>query len=154
MIRLVMSSAAIIAFVSAASAATLSDVSGSVLVDSGKGFRKVSAASDVAVGSRVMVTRGGKAVLAYADGCKKTLAANSITTVVKSDACKQTTQVAAQSGGDTVFRSGFGVVGGVSSGRSGRLNLTTVLTGGVIVGAIAVPFINNDKDRPLIPISQ
>jgi len=133
-----MSSVAMIAFASAASAATLSDVSGSVLVDSGKGFTKVSAASDVPVGSRVMVTRGGKAVLAYADGCKKTLAANSITTVVKSDACTQATQVAAQFGGG----------GGLGN------NPTTYIAGGLVAGAIVVPFLPKDDDAPFIPISQ
>ena len=64
MIRLVASAVAIVAFASAASAATLSDVSGSVLVDSGKGFKKVSAASDVPVGSRVMEIVANPAFLA------------------------------------------------------------------------------------------
>lgn len=138
MIRLVASAVAIVAFASAASAATLSDVSGSVLVDSGKGFKKVSAASDVPVGSRVMVTRGGKAVLAYADGCQKTLAANSITTVVKSGACEQSSQVAAQAGG------GLGITP------------TTVIAGGVVVGGAAAIIIgaSQDDDNPPIPISQ
>ncbi len=138
MIRLVMSSVAMVAFASAASAATLSDVSGSVLVDSGKGFQKVSAASDLSVGSRVMVTRGGKAVLAYADGCQKTLAANSITTVVKSDACKQTTQVAAQFGG---------------GGGGFQLGPPQLITSGVIAAAIVVPFLPNDNDAPPLQIS-
>ncbi len=130
MIRLVMSSVAMVAFVSAASAATLSDVSGSVLVDSGKGFQKVSAASDVSVGSRVMVTRGGKAVLAYADGCKKTLSANSITTVVKADACTQTAQVAGQ----------FGQV------TPNYTNLTSMMTAGIVVSSIVVPFLPKGND--------
>lgn len=137
MIRLVMSSVAMVAFVSAASAATLSDVSGSVLVDSGKGFQKVSAASDVSVGSRVMVTRGGKAVLAYADGCKKTLAANSITTVVKADACTQTVQVAGQ----------FGQV------TKDIINPTNMILGGIVVGSVIVPFLPNDSNNPAIQIS-
>jgi hypothetical protein len=139
MIRLVASAVAIVAFASAASAATLSDVSGSVLVDSGKGFKKVSAASDVPVGSRVMVTRGGKAVLAYADGCQKTLAANSITTVVKSGACEQSSQVAAQAGG-----------GGLG------LTPTAIIAGGVGVGAAAAIIVgaSQDNDTPPLPISQ
>jgi len=140
MIRLVTSAVAVFALASAASAATLSDVSGSVLVDSGQGFKKVSAASDVPVGSRVMVTRGGQAMLAYADGCKKTLAANSITTVVKSGACADSAQVAAQGGG-----------GGLG------LTPTTVIAGGVVVGgaaAIIVGASQNDDNPPLIPISQ
>jgi len=139
MIRLVASAVAIVAFASAASAATLSDVSGSVLVDSGKGFKKVSAASDVPVGSRVMVTRGGKAMLAYADGCKKTLAANSITTVVKSGACEQSSQVAAQAGGG-----GLGITP------------TTIIAGGVVVGGATAIILgaSQDNDTPPLPISQ
>ncbi len=140
MIRLVTSAVAVFALASAASAATLSDVSGSVLVDSGKGFKKVSAASDVPVGSRVMVTRGGKAVLAYADGCQKTLAANSITTVVKSGACEQSSQVAAQAGG-----TGFG------------LGPAAVIGGGVVIGAttaIIVGASEDDNNTPPLPISQ
>ncbi|MCX5480760.1 hypothetical protein OSH08_17305 [Kaistia geumhonensis] len=138
MIRLVTSAVAVFAFASAASAATLSDVSGSVLVDSGQGFKKVSATSDVPVGSRVMVTRGGKAMLAYADGCEKSLAANSITTVVDSGACAQSSQVAAQSGG------GLG------------LTPTMVIGGGVVIGGAAAIIIgaSQDNDTPFIPVSQ
>lgn len=77
--------------------AKLSDVSGSVLVDSGKGFQKVSSATEVSTGSRVLVSKGGTATLAYAAGCSKPLSANSITTVAGADACTGASQVAAQS---------------------------------------------------------
>ncbi|WP_139251537.1 hypothetical protein [Kaistia soli] len=85
-----------VGLVSAASAATLSGVSGPVLVDSGKGFVKISANAEVAPGSRVMISKGGQAVLAYADGCSKTLGANTITTVAGSGACNAPAQVAGQ----------------------------------------------------------
>ncbi len=79
----------------AAPMATVSDVAGNVLVDSGKGFARVSALTSVPDGSRVMVTQKSKAVLAYADGCKMTLAPASITTVSSKTACKKTSRVGA-----------------------------------------------------------
>lgn len=76
--------------------ATLSDISGSVLVDSGKGFQKVSSAAEVQPGSRVLVSKNSKATIAYAAGCSKALTGNSITTVAGADACSSSAQVAAQ----------------------------------------------------------
>lgn len=96
MIRLMASTILAVGLVSAASAATLTGVSGPVLVDSGKGFVKVSANAEIPAGSRVMISKGGQAVLAYADGCSKTLGANTITTVVGSGACNAPAQVASQ----------------------------------------------------------
>ncbi len=96
MIRLVTSAILVMGLASAASAASLSVVSGPVLVDNGKGFAKVSAATDLKPGARVLVSKGGKADLAYADGCQKTLGPNTVTTVVESGACKPAAQVAAQ----------------------------------------------------------
>ena len=101
MVRVALASALAVVLASgvafAAPAATLSDVSGSVLVDSGKGFQKVSTSAEVAPGSRVLVSKGGKAVLAYAAGCTKALSSNTITTVAGADACAASAQVAAQS---------------------------------------------------------
>ncbi len=96
MIRLVTSTILVVGLASAASAASLSVVSGPVLVDNGKGFTKVSTAADLKPGARIMVTKGGKADLAYADGCLKTLGPNTVTTVVESGACQAVAQVAAQ----------------------------------------------------------
>lgn len=76
--------------------ATLSDISGSVLVDSGKGFQKVSSAAEVQPGSRVLVSKNSKATIAYAAGCSKALSGNSITTVAGANACSSQAQVAAQ----------------------------------------------------------
>ncbi len=100
MVRVALASALAVVLASgvalAAPAATLSDVSGSVMVDSGKGFQKVSTSAEVAPGSRVLVSKGSKAVLAYAAGCTKSLSSNTITTVAGADACSSTAQVAAQ----------------------------------------------------------
>jgi hypothetical protein len=84
-----------------------------VLVDSGKGFVKVSASTELAPGSRVMVSKGGNAALAYADGCSKTLGPNTVTTVVDSGACKPAGQVAAQDKKD--FLTPTLVIGGTAA---------------------------------------
>jgi hypothetical protein len=79
----------------AAPVATLVGVSGPVLVDSGKGFVKVSSAADLNTGARVLVAKDGKAVLSYGNGCSLTLSPNSITSVTDGKACKEKSQVAA-----------------------------------------------------------
>lgn len=126
--------------VATASAATLSDVSGRVMVDSGKGFVKVSANSEVPAGSRVLVSKGGQALLAYADGCSKTLGPNSVTTVVTSGACKPLTQVAGQAAG------GGGGVNPWLLGGAGAV-------GGGLIG-YAIGQSNSSDEVTFIPISR
>lgn len=123
MLRMVAATAAVALTATSAMAApvaTLVDVSGPVLVDSGKGFVKVSSAVDVKAGARVLVSKDGRAVLSYSDGCALTLSPNSITSVVGSDACStpEKTSVASQNApGQTDLRwlgyVGAGVLGGV-----------------------------------------
>jgi hypothetical protein len=104
----------------AAPVATLVDVSGPVLVDSGKGFVKVSSAVDLKTGARVLVSKDGRAVLSYSDGCALTLSPNSITSVVGSGACstpEKATVASQNTTGQTDLRwlgyVGAGVLGGV-----------------------------------------
>ncbi|HWJ73500.1 MAG TPA: hypothetical protein VNX29_10075 [Kaistia sp.] len=126
-----------VGLVSAASAATLSGVSGPVLVDSGKGFVKVSANAEVAPGNRVMISKGGKAVLAYADGCSKALGQNTVTTVVASGACTASAQVAGQAG---VVAGGAGLgtaAGGTSVAVALGVGAAVAVGVGVGIGAAA-----------------
>lgn len=98
MVRMVAVTATLALFATSAMAApvaTLGGVSGPVLVDSGKGFVKVSAAADLNAGARVLVAKDGKAVLSYGNGCSLTLSPNSITSVTDGKACKEKSQVAA-----------------------------------------------------------
>ncbi len=133
MIRLVTSAILVVGLASAASAASLSVVSGPVLVDSGKGFVKVSANSELAPGSRVMVAKGGNAALAYADGCSKTLGPNTVTTVVGSGACNQKAQVAAQ---------------------SKDLLTPTLIIGGTAALVTGLAFVAKDDNNTTSPISR
>jgi hypothetical protein len=104
----------------AAPVATLVDVSGPVLVDSGKGFVKVSSAVDLKAGTRVLVSKDGRAVLSYSDGCAMTLSPNSITSVVTGNACatpEKATVASQNANGQQDYRwlgyIGAGVLGGV-----------------------------------------
>lgn len=100
MVRVALASALALALATgsalAGPVATLSDISGSVLVDSGKGFQKVSSATEVQPGSRVLVSKNSAAKLAYSAGCSASLSGNTITTVAGAEACSGATQVAAQ----------------------------------------------------------
>ena len=53
-----------------ASAQSLTDVKGNVLVNTGAGYVKASGASDIGPGASVMARQGGSAVIRYADGCQ------------------------------------------------------------------------------------
>ncbi len=156
MVRVALASALAVVLASgaafAAPAATLSDVSGSVLVDSGKGFQKVSTSSEVAPGSRVLVSKGGKAVLAYAAGCTKSLSSNTITTVAGADACSAPAQVAAQS-----TNNNNGLCTKAANDQNGTLRCIAWIGGGaaVVGGLIGYAIGNNNggTDIIYIPIS-
>ncbi len=78
----------------AAEKATVTTTNGTVLVDTGAGFKKIADAANVPDGARVMVTVHSQATLAYADGCKLSLQASTITTVSSKVGCKPASQVA------------------------------------------------------------
>lgn len=65
----------------AQTAATLSGIKGSVLVNHGKQFVTAEAGQMLVVGDRVMVMEGGKAKLTHADGCVQELPAGSLLVV-------------------------------------------------------------------------
>jgi hypothetical protein len=52
-----------------ASATTVSGQSGSIFVNNGAGFVRVSSVTEVAPSSEIMVSPGGSALLTYADNC-------------------------------------------------------------------------------------
>lgn len=116
--------------VAATPSAKLTDVGGAVLVDRGAGFVKIGEGYDLPVGSRVLVSKGGKATIAYAGGCNVPLDANSITTVVAQGACTPQEQVAGQ---------GFGGFGGFFSGL-GPGGTFAAVGGASMAGAIGTSF--------------
>lgn len=64
-------------------AATLSEIRGSVLVGTDRGFREVSATTRLRVGDRVAVAADSGAVLSYGRDCSVALPANSEVTITE-----------------------------------------------------------------------
>jgi hypothetical protein len=67
--------------------AMLEDLRGEVLVGNEGGFIRVSNASKVGVGANVMTLHEGRAVIAYADGCKVAVGPGSLVTVADFSPC-------------------------------------------------------------------
>ncbi|MBS7539995.1 hypothetical protein [Ancylobacter lacus] len=83
--------ALVVAGVAQASAgASLVDVNGPVLVNTGNGFQQASATS-LKAGDRVLVRNGGKAVLSYEDGCRVDLNVGTAVTVANASPCVSST---------------------------------------------------------------
>jgi len=130
--------------------ATLSDISGSVLVDSGKGFQKVSSAAEVQPGSRVLVSKNSKATIAYAAGCSKALSGNSITTVAGADACSSSAQVAAQQSNGSLCQT-------AQQDSNGQWRCIALIGGGALVAGTLVGYAignsNGGTEIIYIPVS-
>lgn len=73
--------------VGAALAATLTPLSGKVLVSTGKGFNPVAGTAGVSPGDRVMVQPGGSAELSFGDGCSLPLSPGAVFTVPATSPC-------------------------------------------------------------------
>jgi hypothetical protein len=71
----------------ATSAATVTPESGAVLVNSGKGFIKVSSDVEYRPGARVMVRPGGSAVIGYGSGCSVRVKPGRIETIRDTPPC-------------------------------------------------------------------
>lgn len=60
---------ALVAGATAADAATITGYQGTVLANAGQGFRQVTAGTEVAPGTRIMVNPGGNAQITYSSTC-------------------------------------------------------------------------------------
>lgn len=133
----------------AAPVAALSDVAGTVLVDQGRGFVRVSTDSDLVAGTRVMLSRDGKGVLAYAGprGCKIKLSANTITTVSSVDDCHPAAQVAGQAGetGGAAAGGGTTAGGAAAVGSTAAISTTTAVVVGVVAVTLVTALANDDE---------
>jgi hypothetical protein len=116
----------------AAALALLTQISGGVLVDAGEGFTAVSEDVRLKLGDRVMVTKGGEAVLSYGGDCSFPLQAPSMTTI-EPTACLTTTQE--------------------GTGGNGGDGGTALMTGASILGPLALigAAIANDEESPVSP---
>jgi hypothetical protein len=77
-----------IAFVSAANAASLTDVSGSVMINKGEGFVPAASAVELNVGDKVLVGEGGFAAVAF-EKCTVSLDKPTVYAVAKDAPCDQ-----------------------------------------------------------------
>lgn len=73
--------------VSAAAAATLSDVSGAVSIDTGRGFSVAKANLPLGPGTRIMAASGAKAMLRYTASCAIPIKPHRVYTVVEMPPC-------------------------------------------------------------------
>jgi hypothetical protein len=110
--------------------AELTQITGDVLVDTGNGFVPVSGTSQVSlkIGDRVMVAKGGSAVLSLGADCSVPLQSPSMTTVAES-ACVVGTQdgetgEATGTGGGAVV---FAATAGTTVGSLGTIAAQAVL---------------------------
>jgi hypothetical protein len=115
----------------AETSARLSNLQGTVLVDVGAGFVKVSEDTALKLGDRVMVTDGGGAVLDYGNDCSLPLEAPSMTTVSET-MCTVSTQ---NGGSRTGMILGIGLTGAAFT----------------FIGLCAADVICDDNDRPTSP---
>ena len=116
-----------------ASAATVVDVQGSVLVNHGPGFVPASSGTHIDGGDKVMARGRAGATIQYDDGCKVTVAPGSLVTVALVPPCK----AAGTAPADDAF--------GLSS--------PLILGGAVVLGAgvsLAV-ILNNSSDKSVSP---
>lgn len=132
------------------SLATVTDVSGVVLIGGGDKFNSATVGAKMSAGTRIMTMEGAKATLSYDDGCKLQLGGNTMVAVRQADECTQNTvesevvegryaalgesKVAADSAGAAKYEATFAPSGvsGASTGFAG------VSTAGLIVGVAAV----------------
>ena len=72
---------------SSAFAQSVTDVKGNLLVNRGAGFVPMQAGSPVALGDRLMVRPGNKAVLRYDGGCRVNVVPGQVVTVTEAPVC-------------------------------------------------------------------
>lgn len=124
----------------AASAATVSNQMGEVLVNQGEGFVKVSGTAMVSAGTQVMVQQGGKAVIAYSSECSVTVGSGRVWTVQDKAPC----------GAGTAQVDFTGRMNQQAPSDQG-VDTTTLVIGGVVVaGGVAAAIILSQDDKKTV----
>ena len=100
---------------SAAFAASVVDIEGRVLVDSGSGFRRVAGSAAVSPGTRVMANPGGAATIVYDNGCREQVAPGAVVTVKSQGACVTGTSSANYALGAVAVGGGVALAIGLSN---------------------------------------
>ena len=121
---------------SAAGAASLSEVRGQVLVNTGSGFQPAGAGAGVSPGTAVMVKGRGSAALSYDDGCVVKVASGAVITVSKMSPCASRGASAGKvidGVPDDVLAQAGGGAGPLGTG----VGVAGVVVGGAVAGVIA-----------------
>lgn len=124
---------ATVAQAESASVATLTQVTGKVMVNKGKGY--VAAKSGMSLGDndRLITLDGSSAAVIYSDGCTSNVKANSVLAVSKALGCKA--EVLSVQGNNITPAVRYAAVGDIPPPPP-PLVVTPLLTGPVIVGSI------------------
>jgi len=134
-----------------AEAATLVDIRGEVLVNTGSGFVAANGPTAIAPGHQVFIRPGGSAQIVFGDGCKVPVAHERVVQIGASSPCSSGTQQQ-QQGASTGAASGPGVVG---AAEVGGVSSSTLVVGGLAIAggaAIAVGLSSGgSKDKPASP---
>lgn len=111
-------------FASAAQAATLGSVQGSVLVNKGAGYSPAKGSSDLKPGDTVMAKAGGSAQISYDDGCVVQVKVGQVVTVSQDSPCKPTGAAGGAAvpgvGTGLAVAAGVAVVAGVAISQANR----------------------------------
>ncbi|MDQ0393067.1 hypothetical protein [Labrys monachus] len=130
-------------FAGAASAQSVNNMKGNVLVNHGNGFVLMAADGPVAVGDTVMARPHGRATLTYVDGCKVDIIPGTVTTVESVSPCAF---------GQAANPDSTGQASGLEAGSSG-LPADALIAAGLGVG-ITGGFIATDltsQENPASP---
>jgi hypothetical protein len=79
----------LVALDASAFAATVTPIKGTLQINTGHGFQKVSGPTQVVPGSAVMVGLGGKGEIRYSDGCRIQVTPGSLAIVAPISPCAQ-----------------------------------------------------------------
>ena len=115
--------------------AWLTEVQGTVLVDSGSGFTRVVEDVGLRLGDRVMVTDGGGALLSFSNDCALPLQAPSMTTVTQT-ACVTSTQGGGEEGE------------GTGTGGAAIVGIGILGVGGTVLIMCLTQFCDESPDSP------
>ena len=136
---------------SSAFAQSVTDVKGNLLVNRGAGFVPMQAGSPVALGDRLMVRPGNKAVLRYNGGCHVNVVPGQVVTVTEVPLCAAFEDV-----NPKMLAQDLGVNSKKPEPEQidpgfGGFNIGYVLIGGAVIAGGLLITLNTSSDNPTSP---